>query len=384
MNKWIKLIPYWFLLFTIGFGWFILAPIVPNLIGYLHTNLSGVLVIISSYGYTMAIFGLLAGYLSAKFSVRLVLYIAMVISIIGLLGRALSTGYLSFFIFGITAAIAYPLAVAPIGSISESVDKDKSNTITGISLGVLFLGLSFGALVGPHIVFLGLRTLLLIPVILSIVAAVILPFAINQFPKNYTRKSLHGTFKIGMIKNWWVGLAIASMSVMLGSIATTVLNLHNLANAATYGGILGGLAFLGAALGSIVLPSLFEKIGKIRFGLVFSSVLSFIFVSTLLFSLSYSTDLLIMETGFFFFGFFGNSYWVMALASVTKYVSNPAQAGFATSMYSVFTNVGVSLVPVFLGVEFGSFSTIAIGIIVVLIVELIATVFSPFLKETFA
>jgi DHA1 family inner membrane transport protein len=54
MSQWTKLIPYWFLLFTIGFGWFILAPLDPLLAAYLKASPTAIIVIIDAYGYAMA------------------------------------------------------------------------------------------------------------------------------------------------------------------------------------------------------------------------------------------------------------------------------------------------------------------------------------------
>ncbi|TRM86033.1 MFS transporter, partial [Sulfolobus sp. C3] len=65
-----KLIPYWVLVFSIGFGWFILSPIIPVLSNLFKVSISSILLIISSYGYSMAILGILAGYLSARFTVK--------------------------------------------------------------------------------------------------------------------------------------------------------------------------------------------------------------------------------------------------------------------------------------------------------------------------
>jgi len=193
---------------------------------------------------------------------------------------------------------------------------------------------------------------------------------------------LKGVFKIGMIKNWYIGLAISSMSVMFGSLGSTVLLLHHMATAQAiaYGGLLGGLAFLGSALGALILPPIFEKYNKIRTGIITTGVLMFIFTAVMTLSLSYSTIIILIGSGYFFFGIFGNAYWSMAMTLTTRYVSDPAQAGFATSMYSVFTNLGVAFIPVFLGPVFGSLVTIAIGVSAVLAIEVIAMVLAPFLK----
>ncbi|MGC8478894.1 MAG: MFS transporter [Candidatus Micrarchaeia archaeon] len=384
MSKWGELAPYWFLLFTIGFGWFILAPLLPALTKALSTGLANVLLIISSYGYTMVILGLLAGYISAKFTVKSALYSAMVISIIGFIGRAVSPNYISFLIFGIIAAIAYPLAMAPVGTVAGSIYKEKSHTIIGISVGMLFLGMAVGALLGPYIFEgFGLSGTLWLTVVLAILAAIWLPFKVKDYPTYYKGKSLHGSFKLGMIKNWYVGLAIASMSVMFGSIASTVLLLHKLPLGAAlgYGGLFGGLAFLGSALGAIILPPVFEKYKAVKAGLITTGVLSFVFVATMALTLSYTSMIAIIALAYFLFGFFGNAYWSMAMTSTTNYVEDPAKAGFATSMFSVATNLGVAIIPVFLGVEFGSMSTIAVGVSAVLVIEVVAMILAPMLRE---
>jgi len=380
MSNWGKVFPYWFLLFTIGFGWFVLAPLVPALVKTFGVSFSAILLLISTYGYTMVVLGLLAGYISAKFTVKAALYSAAALSFIGLIGRALSPNYISFLLTGIIAAVAYPLAMAPVGSISESMFKERSHTVIGISVGLLFLGMAFGAFLGPSMFTgIGLEGTLWSTVILSFIALLWIAFGIKGYPVNYKGKSLHGSFKWGMLKNWYVGLSIASMSVMFGGIASTVLILHKIAvsQALAYGGFFGGLAFLGSALGAIILPPLFEQYKQFRLGLVTTAVLMFVFVAAVAIGLAYTTNILLIATGFFFFGFFGNAYWSMALTSTTNYVSDPAQAGFATSMYSVFTNLGVAFIPVFLGAEFGSLSTIAEGVGIVLAIEFVSMLLAP-------
>lgn len=380
MGNWSKLAPYWFLLFTIGFGWFILSPLVPVLGHTLGVGVSEVILLISAYGYTMVVLGLLAGYISAKFTVKAALYSAAIISVIGLIGRAISPNYVAFLITGIIAAIAYPLAMAPVGSVADSLFHDKSHTVIGISVGLLFLGMAFGAFLGPGIYsIVGLSGALWTTVILAIIAAIWIGFGIKDYPTFYKGKSLKGSFKPGMIKNWYVGLSISAISVMFGGIASTVLLLHkfSLTAALSYGGLMGGLAFLGSALGAIILPPLFEKYKKFRVGMVSTGVLMFLAALLMVLGLAYSSVLVAIAFGFFLFGFFGNAYWAMAMTSTTNYVSNPAQAGFATSMYSVFTNLGVAFIPVILAGYFASFATIAIGVTAVLILEFVAMLLSP-------
>ncbi|MCW1297619.1 MAG: MFS transporter, partial [Candidatus Rehaiarchaeum fermentans] len=134
---WKRIVPYWLLIFTIGFGWFILAPLVNVIATKFNVSLTSVLFIISAYGYTMAILGLLAGYISSKFTVKVALYSSAILTFIGLLGRELSQEFLLFLIFSIIAAIAYPLAIAPVGNIAQTFFKRNPQAAVGISIGVL-------------------------------------------------------------------------------------------------------------------------------------------------------------------------------------------------------------------------------------------------------
>ncbi len=372
-----KLIPYWVLVFSIGFGWFILSPIVPVLSSLFKVSISSILLIISSYGYSMAILGILAGYLSARFTVKTSLILSSIISLVGLIGRALLLNFTTFLTFGVIASLAYPLAVAPVGSIAEAFFKNRSNTIVGISIGLLFLGMAMGSFIGSFIYdYLGLSLALWIPTLLSIIAFISILLGTRDYPKNFKR-SIRGSFNLGMIKNWYVGLAIASVSVMFGSIASTVLILHKTIPliAISLGGLFGGLTFLGSALGAIILPSIFESF-NLRLGLIITALLSFISVVIMSISLTLNLSFTLIGLGYFLFGFFGNAYWSMALTSVTNYVIDPADAGLATSMYSAITNVGVAVIPVFLGSLFDSLSTMLMGDEIVIVMELIAFILS--------
>lgn len=381
MRNILSLIPYWILLFTIGFGWFILAPLVPDLMGLYNSSSGGIVFLISLYGYTMVAIGLLSGYISAKFTARVSLLLAAALSIAGLGGRAFSSGYNELLIFQIIAATAYPLAMAPVGSIATSIDKEKSHTIVGVSVGSLFIGMATGSFIGPVLnTALGLHSTLLVTVALSVIAMILLAAVVRNYPSKYRGRSLKGSFEPSMLKNWYIGLVISSLAVMFSSIAASTLIGQNIpvGKAESYGGVLGGLSFLGSGLGAIILPPVFERTGTLKTGLITTSVLSLIFIFILAYFLAHFSGLYLVASGFFLFGFFGNSFWSMAMTSTTKYVSDPAQAGFATSMFSVATNLGVAFVPVFLGPYFIGNPTIGISVVVLMV--LMAFVVSPTLR----
>lgn len=379
MNKYGMLLPYWLFLFSIGFGWFIIAPLVPGLLNLFGTSLESVILLISLYGYTMVVLGLLSGYMSAKFSVRPTIIIAGILSIVGLFGRSFVTSYNEFIVFQVIAAAAYPLALAPVGSISSSIDKERSHTIVGASVGSLFLGMSFGSLLGPYVFNdFGLHSTLLIAAILGTVSVLLILSVIRRYPASYRGRSLRGSFEPSMIKNWYIGLVISALAVMFSTVASESLTNQGILNAVYLGGLFGGLSFLGSALGAMVLPPVFEKVGALKTGLVITSVLSLVSIFALAYFLAYFSLMYIAASGFFLFGFFGNSFWSMAMTSTTRYVSDPAQAGFATSMYSFFTNVGVAIIPPILGPFFLADPTIAISVVVLMV--LVAFVISPTLR----
>ena len=374
-----KLIPYWFFVFTIGFGWFILAPVIPELMVHLSATLSEIVLILSVYGYTMAIIGLLAGVLSAKFTVKSSIYLAMAFSTAGLLVRVFATDYSEFLVLSIVAASAYPFSLAPVGSIAESMDPKKSATIIGLSIGFLFLGMSFGALIGPYIYLaFSLTGIMALPAILTILASIWLFIYLPQYPERYKGKSLRGSFKPGMIKNWYIGMAMASISILFGDIAATALGFHFTGNfLLKLSGLMGGVEFLGSALGALILPFIFERYHFIRLGTVLTALVSFVFAIILLYSLVYTSFAVLITGSFFIFGFFGNAFWVLSLNSIINYVEDPGRAGFATSMYSVATNVGVAIIPVVISAEFVSISRSIYGIIPALLIVLVSFLISP-------
>lgn len=379
--RWIKLLPYWFLLFTIGFGWFILSPLVGSIINSFHSSLSSAILLISLYGYTMVALGLLAGWISARFTVRSALFVAAVLSVVGLVGRSLSPDYIILFMFQIIAAMAYPMAVAPVGSISESFSRERAHTITGISIGVLFLGMAVGSFTGGALLsIIRLSGSFWLTAVLAILALIVIIPGTKGYPSYYKGRSLRGAFRRGVVKNWYVGLVIASVSVMFGGIAAEVLKTYHafVLTSSYYGGLLGGLTFLGSALGAIILPPLFEKYRFLRKGIIITSFLAFLSVFSLSYFLSFLPILWVLILSFFFFGFFGNAYWSMAMASTTNYVDDPARAGFSTSMFSVATNIGVALIPVFVGPLFLTVAPFAVGLVVAL--EFVGFLLSPLLK----
>ena len=371
MNKNLYLVPYWFLNFTIGFGWFTLSPLVPALITQYGVSLHSIIELISLYGYTMVAFALVSGYLAAKYSVSASLLMSGVLSVAGLFIRALSTDYSVLLVGQVIAAIAYPLALGPVGTLAQSINQKKSHMIIGVSVGILFLGMSSGSFLGPY-VFSALGTVknvFLLDSVLALISLAMLPLAVKKYPREYAGRSLKGSFSPGMLKNWYVGLIISSFSVMFGVIASSELINKgiSLPNALHYGGLFGGLAFLGSALGAILLPWLFEDMKKVREGMILTSVAAFASLAVLAYYLSFTSIMEILSVSYFLFGFFGNAYWSMAMTSTTKYVTDPAKAGLATSMYSVATNLGVAFIPVFLGPYFIGNRYSGIAIVVAMI-----------------
>jgi DHA1 family inner membrane transport protein len=98
-------------------------------------------------------------------------------------------------------------------------------------------------------------------------------------------------------------------------------------------------------------------------------------VAALAYYLSDFSSFWILAAAFFMFGFFGNAFWSMAMTSTTKYVDDPAKSGFATSMYSVATNIGVAFVPTYLGPFFLADTTG--GIVIVTGALIAASILAP-------
>ncbi len=381
-NSKASIFPYWFLLFAIGFAWFVPASLVPVLVKQFNVGLGSILLAVSAFGYAVAALGLLAGYVSAKFTIKTSLYASAAITLLGLIGRASAPNYPTFIIMDFFAAIGFPFALSPVGNVCESLYKEKAHTAVGISVGALFLGMAFGSLFGPSLLSVfGISGALWSTALLAAVASIWVFFGIKG--AYYKGQSLKGAFAWGMLKNWYIGIAVAAIAVTFGSIPATVLSLHNVANALEMGGLLGGILYIGSSFGAIALPLLFERHNAIRLGVIATGVLTFLSTIAMAWGLGYTADLALIASGLFFFGFFGNGgLWSLALSTTANYVNDPARAGFATAMFTAIANLGVGVIPVYLGVEFGSISTIGTGVAIVIGAGLVSMILAPLLKAS--
>ncbi|MEM4089718.1 MAG: MFS transporter [Thermoplasmatales archaeon] len=362
------MIPYALLLFAAGFGQYIIAPLIPVISIRFGVSVASTILLISVYGYATAILALLSGWTTHLFSVRGSFMVGGALAVIGLLGRVFSPAYTSFLIFDIIAAAGLPFLYGPMGAVSESMFKNKAHQVIGIITATFFLGLAAGAFLGPLLIVNNtIFYAMLAPAAMAVVTFVLYLFIYHRYPNYYARKSVRGSFKVGMINNWYIAFAAAGVAVMFGTeVATMLLHFH-VTNALTNAGIIAGLAYIGSAAGSLTIPPLFDKIGKIKIGLIMSGVLALVIGTVTVLSLAYVPDVILLAFTFFFFGMFENALLVMAMASLVNYVEDPGKAGLATSMFTTFEFLGVGIVPLFLGPGLLSFPGTAVGLTILLL-----------------
>lgn len=340
------LLPYALFAFSLGFAWFMMAPLVPDLVVRLSAPLGAILFLISLYGYAMIVGSMPAGFWVARQGPTQPLRLSIALTVIGLIIRTVASHY-SLFLFGqILAALAYPFLIAPIGAILRQSGIVKTRMATGIVIGTLFFGMSVGSLVAPH---LPPNTVLWIAVILNLVIGVWLWQASSRI--TYQPQPQLGAVKV-VVTSWWViGFVVSSISVMFGSISTTALGHLHVVNAASLGGLLSSLTFLGSAVGA----ALFGWIGQQQndtkglkrylgiFTLIFLMGSGFLLTGVL------SPTTIALDVVFFIFGVVSNGWYALALESAATAAQNAGSAGLATAGYSMASNVGVAIVPVLLG-----------------------------------
>ncbi len=340
------LTPYAVFAFVLGFAWFMLAPLVPDLIGRLKSPLAAVLLLISLYGYAMIVGALPAGFWTARRGPRPVLRLAVALTVVGLLVRAAAGSYAVFFSGQVVAALAYPFLIAPIGSVLRLSGVSRTKAATGLVIGTLFFGMAMGSLVAPHI---GGTADLWLAVALNLVVGIWLWTALAKVEAPVPETL--GRVRI-VASGWWiVGFVISSISVMYGSVSTTALAQQHVANAPLLGGLLSSLTFLGSAIGAAIFgwlgESRKESLGLQR-GL---GVLSLIFLLACAFLL---TGVLPptaggLDAAFLIFGAVSNGWYTLALEAAATRAQNAGSAGLATAGYSMASNVGVAILPVVMG-----------------------------------
>ncbi|AUW93904.1 MFS transporter [Sulfobacillus thermotolerans] len=338
--------PYAFFAFTLGWGWFVLAPLVPYLIGTFHVSLAMILLLISLYGYAMIVGALPAGYWVAKSGPQAPLYGSIVLTIVGLALRAGASSFTLALMGQVVAALAYPLLIAPIGSVLRLGGVRQLKMGTGLVIGMLFLGMAAGSFIGPD---MSPVVDLWMAVVLNVVTGL---WLLSQL--RATRKSPGVSVgKTRLIVSWWwvIGFVVASISVMFGSVSTSALLHLHVPDAAALGGMLSGLTFLGSAIGAILFGWLGENPASVRRlpRLLGVLTLVFLFLSGLLLTGGLSASTAGLDASFFLFGLFSNGWYTLALEAAAEKARTRHNAGIATAGFSMASNIGVALIPVIVG-----------------------------------
>ncbi|PWI58087.1 CynX/NimT family MFS transporter [Sulfoacidibacillus thermotolerans] len=338
--------------FSVGAAWFVLAPMVPQLIRQLHTSLGSVLLFLSLYGFAMIVFSLPAAWWARKDGIAPVLRTAIVLSFIGLFGRIFAFSYDWFFVAQAIAAVAYPLLISPIGAVILQVQIKHIKTVTGLAIGMLFLGMAAGSYVGPTLLQnFGFTGALAIVSAVNLVAGVFLFIALNHLPHKEQRQVDEQRIVFGSPRWWWVGFAIASTSVMFGGIAVSVLLHLHIPDAVKLGGTLTALTFIGSGIGAIGFPLLADFFGhsgiwqSVLMGLTTLFSLFVVLEFTGGFVVSVST----LQWIFLLLGFFGNGCYALALGATAEMAREIHKAGVQTAGFSMASNVGVALLPPLVG-----------------------------------
>lgn len=364
--------------FTLGAAWFVLAPLIPALIAQLHASLSSILLFISLYGFAMIVFSMPAAWWARKDGVSPVLRTAIVLSFVGLGGRVFAPSYSWFFLAQAIAAIAYPMLISPVGAVLRRARLTHWRAATGLTIGMLFFGMSMGAFFGPVLLAaFGLTGTLIFTWILNALVGVFLFSAVNKIPAEQAGVGENGAVEgarrivFGSPRWWWIGLAIASTSVMFGGIAVSVMLHLNIPGAIQLGGTLTALTFLGSAVGATLFPSLADVFGKSGVWqlvlIVLTAILTVLVV--LVFTQGMQASANLLKVIFFLLGLFGNGCYALSLAATAAAAREAEGAGVQTAGFSMASNVGVALLPPLLGPLVIS-APIVFGLLTILIVVL--------------
>ena len=332
--------------FVVGFGWFILAPLVPAIMTRFHAPLGSVLLLISLYGYAMIVASLPAGLWTAKRGPKPVLRFAAILTVAGFLVRVVSSSYTELFIGQVVAALAYPFLIAPIGSVLRISGVKRTKMATGLVIGCLFLGMALASLSAPS---MSLGTNFRLTALLAIAVGLWLAISVKWTAPGFVSQAQ--PIAIAVSPWWWVGFVISSISVLYGSISTIALAHLHIPRAVFVGAFLSSLTFLGSAAGA----AFFGWLGQFRDNsMTLQRILAIaswllLMICALQLTGTFSVHVRGLAWSYAGFGFLGNGWYTLALEASARQAQNAGSAGMGTAAYSMASNLGVAIVPVVLG-----------------------------------
>ncbi len=341
------LAPYAAFAFTLGLGWFVLAPLVPVLMAHFHIALGSALLPISLFGYAMIVGSLPAGFWVARQGPGPALKLAVALTAAGLITRALAADYPVFVVGQALAALAYPLLIAPIGAVLRLGGLAHLKSATGLVIGTLFFGMAVGALLGGH---LRPSTDLWLAVTVNLLAGFWLWTRVARLEPP-TPVTL-GPVRLVMSGWWVIGFVVASTTVMMGSVSSAALTHLHVASALTLGSLLTALTFVGSAVGAAAFGWIGQRAGddtrRLQQGLgivMWVVTMAAGAVLTGLWPVRGSG----LDALFLLLGLVGNGWYALALESAARDARSAGSAGLATAGYSLASNVGVAVLPTLLG-----------------------------------
>jgi len=273
--RWVNLVVYTLITFMAGMGFLAMAPVLDMMAERWSISFGAASILMSVIGLFQLLLSIPTGWLSAKVGFKLPIAIGASLLALGFLLRSTADSYGAFMLFTVVAGLGWGIIWSPLGILVATWFPGREIGLANSLWPVGFLaGQAFGSLTSiPFMMSLGWSRMWLVYGIISVVVAVLGWFLLRPRPPvppeprppiepaglgQGIRQTMNRT---NTALQYTVFASVGSLSTA-PALVPPMLIARGVAPALA--GVVAGLALVGATLGSLVIPSLAFRKGRVR------------------------------------------------------------------------------------------------------------------------
>ena len=359
--RWVNLVVYTVITFMAGMGFLAMAPVLDMMAERWSISFGAASLLMSVIGLFQLLLSIPTGWLSAKVGFKLPIAIGASLLALGFLLRSTADSYGAFMLFTVVAGLGWGIIWSPLGVMVATWFPGREIGLANSLWPVGFLaGQAFGSLTSiPFMMSLGWSRMWLVYGVISVVVAVLGWFLLRPRPPvppeprppvepaglgQGIRQTMNRT---NTALQYTVFASVGSLSTA-PALVPPMLIARGVAPALA--GVVAGLALVGATLGSLVIPSLAFRKGRVRVLVLICALLAPVFFVSIFYAPVGPGSLGLAIVLSLLFGFTMAPVMAISLGGGQMQPGvNPGNAGILAGVFLTSIGLGAAVFPPVVG-----------------------------------